>query len=375
MRVAFFTDTYLPNVDGVVTSICNYRSELEKRGNQVFVFSAASGGNGLSEDKKVFFYRSVPLPFYPQYKIAVFPFSAYRDVRKSKAELIHSHAIAGMGLAAIASAKQLGLPLLGTFHTMLPEAVRSYAPIGKNISERVAWKAISSFYSPFDLVTAPTHVIRTMLEEHGVERTRVLPNGVDCKRFNPGVKSLRQEFGNGKKIVLVGGRLSLEKNVDLVVRSAKRVLKEEDAIFLVHGEGPAKKSVEALVKQLGLQKNFVFSGFVPPQLLPNIYASCDCIVNASVFETQCLAFLEAMACGRVPVGANALAIPEIVKDGKNGFLFEPFDEQECAGKIIQALSLPEKKRKAMKKTARETALKYSVEKTTDALERIYGELL
>ena len=103
VNVGFFTDTYLPNIDGVVTSMLNYRGELEKRGHKVFVFSSGDRKARMeNEDKRVFFFRSAKFPLYPQYKIALFPYSSASEIAKEKKlDLVDCQALASMGLAAI----------------------------------------------------------------------------------------------------------------------------------------------------------------------------------------------------------------------------------------------------------------------------------
>jgi 1,2-diacylglycerol 3-alpha-glucosyltransferase len=378
MRVGFFTDTFLPNKDGVVVSLLNFRNELEKRGNKVFVFS--SGDPKLSKGE-VYYYRSVPFPPYPMYKIALFPYTAKREAKKNRIQLIHCHAIASMGLAAVKTARDLELSLVGSFHTMIPEATHyiTHRKWSEKLAEKIAWRAIKAFYKPFDLVTAPSNAVKKLLVEQKIENVEVVPNGIDVNRFNPSLarEPVRTILGiqPQQKMVLVLGRLVQEKNVDVIVDAAKHVLKQVDAKFVVVGEGPARQWYEHLVAEKRLQEKFFFTGLVNDFELPFFYSAADAFCTASTFETQCLTVLEAMACGKPVVGADALAIPEAVKQGKNGFLFKPIDPLDCAQKIVEALSMPESRLAQFSKNARETALNYSVEKTTDRLLAVYEKVL
>ncbi len=386
MKIAFFSDTYFPNVDGVVNSMANYRGELEKRGHQVYVFAAGDKQAKIHNlDKHAYLYDSVPFPPYPQYKIAMFPFASTLDARKAGIKLVHSHAIASMGFAAIAASKALKLPLIGTFHTMIPIAAKAYTKEGwaKKIVSKIAWQAVSTFYKPFDAVTAPTEIIARMLLHNGVKNVSVVPNGIDVQRFNPKVdpRPVRTMLGISKntKVVLVAGRLSHEKNVDVLVHTAK-IMKEskrcpKDFKFIITGEGPAKSHCEKLASHHGVKDKVVFTGFLRSFELPYYYAACDVFATASTFETQGMALLEAMATGKPGVAANSLALPEAIKDGENGFLFTPFDAQECAEKICQTMNLSESQRKKFAKCARETAEEYSIPKSTDALVDAYSKLL
>ena len=377
MKIAFFTDTYLPNVDGVVTTMVNYRDEMQARGHEVFVFSSGDRkAREANKDKRVFFFPSVRFPPYPQYKIAIFPFSSEDIAAGKKIELVHSHALASMGLAAIKTAKDLKIPLVGTFHTMVPIAAKKM--LGKT-AERIAWKAVKIFYSQFDVVTSPSKTTQAILADKGVESI-VLPNAVDTAKFNPSLDNgVVKNILGAEKIVLVAGRLSQEKNVDVVIKAAGEVLKSTrgqfKTKFVVTGEGPARKQLEALIADEGLEKDFVLTGFLQPDELPLYYAAGDCFATASTFETQGLALLEAMACGKPAVGADAMAIPESIREGENGFLFKPGDAAECAEKIIRVLTAKKSDYARMAKNARATAEQYSIPKSTEKLLQIYDGLL
>lgn len=363
-------------MDGVVTTLVNYRAELEKRGNTVYVFSSGDAKTReANKDKRVYFFKSVKFPPYPQYKIALFPFNSSAIAEKNKIELVHCHALTSMGLAAIKTSRDLRVPLVGTFHTMVPVAAKQM--LGKT-AERILWKATSLFYSKFDVVTSPTKTVQKILESKGIDSI-VLPNAIDTRVYNPHIDaSVVKNIVGAEKIVLVAGRLSQEKNVDVIVRAASGILNETRGTsvkFVVTGDGPARKQVESLVKSEGLEEKFIFTGFVKREHLPSYYAACDCFATASTFETQGLALLEAMACGKPVVGANSTAIPEAVRNGRNGFLFKPGDERECAEQITKVLGMKKSAYARMSKNARATALEFSIPKSTTKLLKVYDQVL
>jgi len=382
LNVAFFTDTYLPNIDGVVSSILTFRKELVNRGDTVYIFTSGTRNDKRqNKDKEVFFYTSVRFPPYPQYKIALFPFSAQKTVKKKKIDLIHSHALTAMGVASIATAMESGLPLVGTFHTLVPKADRFIvnSKIMRNLYSRITWSAIKEFYKPFDLVTAPTRSTEKLLNEQGITNTSIVPNGINLNRFsqkNDG-KIIKEMLNipDSSKVVLTSGRLSFEKNVDVIINAAKKIMKEEDVKFIIQGEGPAKKKYEALTRKLGIQDKFYFTGFVKEFEVPYFYAVTDVFISASTFETQGLALLEAMASGAVCVGANSMAIPELISDKRNGFLFDPFNVTDCASVLSTALNLSVKKKKSLQRQGLKTAKEYSIEKSTDKLLIAYSMVL
>ncbi len=380
MNIAFFTDTWLPNVDGVVNSMLLQKGELEARGNKVFVFaSGTTHEKHNNEENDVFVHSGMSLPSYPQYKVALFPIpTALKQVKEAKIDVIHSHAIASMGIAAITAAKYRKLPLIGTFHTMVPQAAKyvTKSATGQKLLSKAAWKAITLFYTPFDLVIAPSNTIKRELVKQGIKRVTTVPNGIDSSRFNPLVSGerVRKKLGlKEKKIVLVAGRMGFEKNIDVVIRSISRVLEEEkNAFFLITGKGPAKTRCEKLADELGLSKEQIrFEGFVPDEELPEYYAACDVFTTASTFETQCLALYEAMGCGKPVVGADSLAIPEAIDEGYNGFLFEADNPEDCAENLLRVLKAPGSERDAWSRHARSKAKEKSVQASVDLLMEAY----
>ncbi|MBI5635976.1 glycosyltransferase, partial [Candidatus Micrarchaeota archaeon] len=260
MNIGFFTDSYKPNTDGVVVSITNFKSELEKKGASVFVYAPGSRGTiALNNDRKIHYYPSLPFPPYPQYRIAV-PRGITLDAKKDSIDLVHCHALTTMGFAAVRASQKLGVPLIGTFHTLIPNGVSAITSnkLAQKIGGEIAWKAIRRFYRPFPLVTAPSKTIARLLKEHGVENTCVVPNGIDLRKFKPqsqAVKqSLRKKLGlsPSDKMLLVAGRQSREKNVDVVIRAYAGFAKENPGSKLVVcGSGPALGENTALASRLG----------------------------------------------------------------------------------------------------------------------------
>ncbi|VVB66630.1 D-inositol-3-phosphate glycosyltransferase [Candidatus Gugararchaeum adminiculabundum] len=382
MRIAFFTDTYLPNRDGVVASMTNFRGELEKRGHEVYVFTSGSEeAKKANKDPRVFFHRSTTFKPYPQYKVALFPFlSSAQKVRDLKIDVVHSHALATMAMAAIGASKAAHRPLVGTFHTMVSDAADFYLKdLNKHkrlskISKGVTWGYLKFMFKQCTVATAPSECTGRILAEHGIN-AEIVPNGIDIQRFNPSVsgEEVRRKHGlAGRKVVLHLGRLALEKNLEVLIRSCLIVREEEPNVrFVVVGDGPARKYYEELVKKEGLESSFVFTGIVSDEMVPKYYAACDVLAFPSVFETQGLVALEAMACGKPVAAANKYALPEVVRNGEDGYLFEPSDETECAKKILQCM----KEKNRLGKNGRKIAEEYDLKKCADKLEKIYERIV
>ncbi len=388
-RVGFFTDSYLPNIDGVVRSLLTNRAALEARGNFVSIYASGSREAKLANrDERAHYFTGISFPFYKQYKIALHPFPAIRMAKKERLQVVHCHGIASMGVTSKATARALRLPLVGTFHTLIPRAVESYIKpryFGRATSDFL-WRVFARFYKSFDLVTAPSDAIKRELLENGVTAPlAVIPNAVDCKRFKPPASAAARAAAQlekkkfcprGEALILCAGRLGKEKNVDVLVRAMPLILEKTNGKtkLVITGEGPAKLDCQKLTAKLGLWGNVLFTGFVEEKELPALYSAADVFASASTFETQGLALLEAMACGTPCAAARAMAFEEEVRNGKNGELFEPFDERDCAEKIFSVISANDKKRRLFAREARKSALEVDVplvaKKWEDAYESV-----
>lgn len=368
MKIAFFSDTYLPNIDGVVSSIISFKKELESNGNYVGVFAP---GTKTLKTNDVFLYRSIPFPPYPQYKIAL-GFDPITDFKKKNFDIVHCHGVASMGLNAMISSKLFRKPSIATFHTMLPLATSYLSENStlRNFFTDLSWKAIKLFYNSFNITLAPSLVIQKNLEEHGVQNTRVLSNGVDLEAFKPSSNNLRKKLGLKGKIILFSGRMTKEKNIDVVIKAIPLVSKKVNASFLFVGGGPELENLK--LKSRGM-KNVLFTGEIQHQRITDYINTCDVSVSASTFETFGLSLLESMACGKPVVGADSLAIPEFVSE-KNGGLFEPFNSEQLSEKLVEILS-DSKKYKSKSREALKTAEKFSIKKQAEKLEKIYQKMI
>ena len=203
----------------------------------------------------------------------------------------------------------------------------------------------------------------------------VIPTGVDTDRFRPDIsgQGVRTKWGlNGHDVILHVGRVAPEKNLTTLIHAFPKVLESNpDTKLMIVGTGPYMEKYYDLVRHLGLSGDVIFTGFVPDADLPKYYAAADAFAIASKFETQGLVVLEALASGRPVAGANYRAIPEFVREGVNGALFEPNDVRGCASAMLRCL----READGMHEAARETALRFSVERCTRRLERVYDRLV
>ena len=295
---------------------------------------------------------------------------------RDRIELVHSHGMGPMGIAAMRIARKRKLPYIGSFHTLIQYATHyiSGRKEIQDIAEKIAWKYLRWYYNKCDATVAPSQTIRSLLEENGFKNVNVIPNGIDTSRFSGDPEFERKDFGIGESdaVFLYVGRLVAEKNLDIAIRSAKRLTREiTNAKFIIAGSGPAEQRYRELAEKEGVSEKFRFLGFVPEKKIPSLYKCSDVFIFPSKFETQGLTGIEAMASGLPVCGADYLAIKEIVSEGENGTLFNPDDPNEFTEKAAKAYE----QRDSMRAAALQTAEGYSISKTTATLRKMYSKLL
>lgn len=376
LNIAFYTDSYLPAVDGVVTSINNFASELERRGHKVYIFTA--GKKAGESAYNVFFSKGVRFRKYPQYTFAVFPYLSASRARRLKIDLVHVHTPFSMGMSGLIASKVNRVPIVGSFHTLFTDksVIKEYVSSNsfiENMANRYSWSYARFFYNKCDMVMAPSRAVEELLHRHRITETRVVENGVDTRLFNPRVNGnvvRRMLVGDTrKKLVMYVGRVSIEKKLDVMINAA-RLLRKKDIVFAVIGSGPSLEHYRAMVRRHGLEGMFRFLGFIDNAKLPEYYAAADVFCIPSTFETQGIVSIEAMACGKPVVGADYLALKELIKDGYNGEKFAPNDASGCAAKIEKVINDV-----GRYKGMAATAVRYSIESTTDRLLDVYGEII
>ncbi len=379
LNIAFFTDSFLPATDGVVTSLLGFRKELERRGHNVYIFASgnASTKRMVEKDKKVFVMRGMRFKKYPQYNLALFPFMASSKLKSINIDVIHAQTPFILGMYALFFAKSNKIPIVGSFHTLFTNksVIKEYTTSSKMLIKllvKYAWPYARFFYSKCDEVISPSNTMQGILERHSIDNIHTVPNGIDLERFNRRVdgSAVRASLirNSDQKIVLYVGRLSKEKRIDTLLRAAK-LLKNKNILFVIGGTGPAAPLYQRMAQNMHLN-NVKFVGFISDNDLPKYYAACDLFCLPSTFDTQGIVSIEAMACNKPVVGANYLALKELINNGKNGEKFVPLDSHSCAQKIEKVLNHIDSYNEMLN-----TAKQYSIARTTDLLLDVYKEAI
>jgi len=364
LKVAIFADSYLPTINGVVTQIRNISKELIRRGDEVVIVAPAQDSK-FSEEKiegaQVLYLPSIALPTYSEYRVMP-PHSSriISKIKNFKPDIVHVHTPFSAGWLGLQIGKKLKVPIVGTYHTLLPEFLM-YLPIpfvkNSQWAKSVTWHYTNFFYNQCDVITTPTKTMKEELEKNGAKKNVVvLPNAIDFEMFNSAKKS--KKSSKSTKMIYFG-RISYEKNIEVLLLALRHILwKGKNVSLTITGSGPALEYLKNIARENKISKHVDFHPTLLQNELADHVASHDIFMTASTIETQGLTILEAMAAGVCCIGANHLAIPDSIKDGKNGLLFKPYDFLELAKKCEKLISEP-KLRKKLAENAVQTARNYS----------------
>jgi 1,2-diacylglycerol 3-alpha-glucosyltransferase len=357
VRVALFTNTYVPFCGGVTISVETLRRGLEASRHEVWVLAPRFPGAPPDGDR-VIRYPSVPAATYPEFAIAI-PYSPRiaARVRRLQVDIVHAHHPFLLGPVARRLARRLGVPVVFTYHTRY-EKYAHYVPLSRRLVERAAVRLSTRFADQCDAILAPSGLIRDELQARGVRPPiAVVPTGVDLQRFQPGDRAAaRRGLGlpeNGLLLLYVG-RLDREKSVDRVLLAFDRVAGTlPDARLALVGQGTEAARLRALAQSLAATSRIMFLGARPHDGLAAYYRAADAFVFASETETQGLVLAEAAACGIPAVAVSAPGCDEVVRDGETGLLTKS-DTTTLAEAVISLL-LDDTRRAGMGRAARAVA--------------------
>jgi glycosyltransferase involved in cell wall biosynthesis len=368
MKIAIFTETFLPKIDGIVTRLRHTVEYLQQKENQVLIFCP---DGGLTEYKgaEIYGVSGIPLPMYPELKLAFPRPSLKTKLMEFKPDLIHVVNPAVLGAGGIYYAKQLNIPLVASYHTHLPQYLKHY---GFGALEGVLWELLKLAHNQAQLNLCTSTAMVKELTNHGIERVDLWQRGVDTQMFQPHLTSakMRNRLSQNKPdapLLLYVGRLSAEKQIEEIKPILEAI---PQACLALVGNGPHRETLEKYFQ--GTATNFV--GYLQGVELATAFASADAFIFPSRTETLGLVLLEAMAAGCPVVAANSGGIPDIVTDGVNGYLFEPEDPQ---GAIFATKRLLEAKseKETLRQNARIEAEKWGWDQATDQLINYYTQCL
>lgn len=383
MNIGLFTETYYPEINGVATSVYMLKTEMEKRGHNVYVFTTTTPG-APEYEHNVFRVPSLPFILITERRVGLFyqPKLAH-IIKKLNLDIIHTHTEFSLGIFGRIMAKELKLPIVHTYHTIYEDYTHYIARI-KLLDRRA--KAFARTYSKVccntvEQVIVPTQKTKELLMTYSVHKEiSVVPTGIDLSKFDPDnynnedVAALKEKYGlyDEDKIMLYIGRVSQEKNIEEIIQAMPRYMQERKNVkFVIVGNGPALERLESLVTQLGLEDRFVFTGAQPWDTIGLYYRLGDVFVSASKSETQGLTYIEAMASGLPVVAREDKCLEDILEQGHNGYEF--VDTQGLYYGLDQVLFLD--KDTDYGRNAIQKVKKYSTQEFAYQVEKVYQQVM
>lgn len=368
MRIALFTETFLPKVDGIVTRLRHTVEHLQRSGNEVIVF-APDGGITEYKGARVYGVTGFPLPLYPELKMALPRPAIGHALEEFKPDIIHVVNPAVLGLAGLYYGKSLKIPLVASYHTHLPQYLQHY---NLGMLEGLLWELLKSAHNQAELNLCTSTAMVAELTAHGIERVDLWQKGVDTELFHPELATdeMRSHLSLGSPqhpLLLYVGRLSAEKEIERI----KPVLEAiPDARLALVGDGPYRASLEQHFA--GTSTHFV--GYLTGRDLGSAFASADAFIFPSRTETLGLVLLEAMAAGCPVVAASSGGIPDIVTSGVNGFLFDPQTGDKGAISATERLLAEAQEREIIRQNARLEAERWGWAAATSQLLAYYEKV-
>lgn len=346
MNIAFFTDTYLPDKNGVATSVSQLKAELEALGHNVFVYTVKHSEQKQNEFRitrwpSVTIMRNVPesrIAFTNPAKIAA---CLIRD----QIDIVHTHSEFSLGLTGRFVSKMLNIPHVHTVHTMWAD-YRHYILNGRMLSNRQIGSLFRAFVRPCTAVVAPSNKAFFYLSSIGIRPYHV-NNGLNVEEFisrcsQEKQQALREKLGltDNDFTILFVGRISDEKRVlELydVISEAMQRQSNIKAVFI--GRGERSRIIEEKIKANGQEKRFILTGALPYEEIANYYAVCRAYCTVSTSEVQPMTVIEAMTIGLPIVVRSDHAFDHLVEHEKNGYTAK--DEKEAADYLVRLASNPE----------------------------------
>ncbi|MFV0380559.1 MAG: glycosyltransferase [Anaerorhabdus sp.] len=355
MRIGLFTDTYLPEINGVVSSVHTLRQVLENEGHTVFVIT--TNATNCKADDNVLRLSGVELKkLYGYVMTSPVHIKAYNKIKEMNLDIIHAHTEFGVGIFARIVSKMQNIPIVSTYHVTYEDYTHYVNVLNLNIVDKIAKKAVSrlsKLYVDSGVeIIVPSYKTKEMLERYNVKKSiNVIPTGLNTEKFYPseelkkkGMK-VRKELDVADDVCLIVylGRLAQEKSIDLLIKGMKEVKQEGvNCKLMVVGSGPEEDKLRDLADKLDVSDIVIFVGKKMSDEVPIYYAAADCFATASTSETQGMTYIEALASGLHVFAYPDNVLEELIEEGKTGYYFS--DEIEFKNKIIEFISKNDKEK-------------------------------
>ncbi|MFF1539415.1 glycosyltransferase [Microbacterium sp. NPDC058269] len=381
LKIVIGCDTFAPDINGAARFAERLAAGLVQRGHDVHVVAPNQAYRRAQPHTEVIEGEPMTLHRLPSVRWAphdwlrfVWPWRAKHYARKVidqvQPDVVHiqSHIVIGRGLAYVAHER--GIPVIATNHVMA-ENILDHTTMPKFIDDLVLKFAWADAKRTFDLtraITTPTRRAADFLEKT-VEVRGVIPVscGIDRTQYTPVIAPREKN-----RIIFVG-RLTAEKQVEVILKAMTKLDPALDTTFDIVGGGDQRKQLEHLAAQLGLADRVTFHGRTSDEELRALLSRASLFVIASIAELQSIATMEAMASALPIVAADAVALPHLVHDGENGYLFEPGNVDELAARLTDVLTAEPAEYERMQRASLDGVAIHDINRTLDTFEALYRD--
>ena len=380
LKIVIPCDTFAPDINGAARFAERLAGGLVRHGHEIHIIAPSfddSFGTRVEihdgVEMTVHRLKSFKLPQHKTQRMPT-PFGMTGVIRKVLREVnpdaihIQSHLV--VGRFAVHAAKGMGAKLIATNHIM-PENLIKYSLLPKflhSAAMKIIWMDAGRILKKMDSVTTPTRRAAELLEiAADVEDVLAISCGIDAAKF-----ANQTPTQNKQPVALFLGRLDDEKRINVLLEAVAMLTDHPILRVELVGDGGERENLENLATKLGIADRVKFLGHVKDDELPGIYERCTVFVMPSIAELQSIATMEAMASGRPVIGADAMALPHLVHDGDNGYLFEPNNSSDLAEKLRLVLEADEAELARMSENSLHLIQAHDIERTLKIFEDLYG---
>ena len=385
MKIAYVCQSFPPMVSGAALVIQRLAKGIADRGHSVMVLTSSDLGMAYTEEIgeiKIIRMVSYRNPLRVDQSFVLWSHDEiFQSLVQFQPDILHTHDPLNLGVSAIRAAQRMSTLSVVTIH-QLPWFITTYMPLPiqvKIVIEKSIWQYSKWFFKQCDALITPSKMIADIIWEHTCFLPQVISNGVDLDLFSP-IATYPHESRElckkyhlcpDKPVILYVGRIDPDKNVDLVVQAASKVMKAVEAQLLIVGDGTQKDELIQLSKSLDIYQNCCFPGFISKYGdLPGIYRLASVFVTASEIEIQSSVVMEAASSGLPVITVNASSMPEFVLDQESGYLLPPGDIKKLADRMVSLIKNPSKAKK-MGLAARRVAELHSNRRFIQEHEQLY----
>lgn len=379
LRILIGCDTFAPEINGAASFEARLAAGLVQRGHDVHIMTPSYDGRvgayqEVHEGQTMTVHRIYSWRWYahPTFRYML-PWRIKANSAKVldavKPDVIHfqSHIVAGRGLTI--EGEKRGIRLIGTNHFM-PENILDHAVIIPKFlvrwAIREAWAAADRSFSRAERVSTPTRKAAEYLEANtSIRGVLAISCGIDAHNYTPNLEP------SDDNVIVFLGRVVEEKQIDKLIRALAKLDPALNARLKILGGGDQENRLKSLARQLGVADRVVFDGYVTDEHLRETLTNAKVFAMPSIAELQSISTMEAMASGLPIVAADAMALPHLVHDGENGFLFEPGNVDELAQKLTRVLTMPQDELLRFKKESLKIVESHDIQRTLDTFESLY----